>query len=98
VSDFRYVPPSPRDLDALASTREMQGAVETNAERGWEHAQSIAPKDSGHYADSFRVEAAPGKTAAARLVNDADYAAHVEWKNGDHVLSRTADFIEANAR
>jgi hypothetical protein len=83
----------------LLRSREMAALVTEAAEEAKRHAEQIAPRDTGHYAASFRVETTHRggphhDRAEARLINDAGYAWAVEFVNGDRVLGRAAEFIE----
>lgn len=85
----------------LMTGPEMVALMAAAAEKGKEYARSISPRRTGDYADSFRVETtAKGgpkhNRAEARLVNDSDHAADVEWRNhgGERILGRTVDFVE----
>lgn len=95
-----FIPPSVRDLLDIATSGDMSEAMEDAGESAAEYARSVAPVVTGEYRDSFRVEQSKGE---AHLINDADYAAAVEWGKGSehasahHVLSQTADYIEGGA-
>ena len=94
----RFSGPSSSQWRALKTSGDMQTAMEKSAESALEHAQSIAPVVSGEYRDSFVVEGTiEGDRAVAHLVNDAAYAAEVEWGQQRHVLSQTADWLEGGA-
>lgn len=96
--------PDHRGIDKMLLSREFFKMTGDFAEAGQRYAQDISPRDTGDYRDSFRVE--EGHTvemfvqghhtirAAARLVNDSDHAAHVEWQWGHYILARTVDYIE----
>lgn len=68
------------------------------AERAIPLARSISPVRTGDYVAHFRVEtgevSANGLRAAAFLINDSQHAVLVEWRDGFHVLARTADHIQ----
>lgn len=93
-----YRPPSTADLDAIATSFEITGDMESAAEAGREHAESIAPVDTGTYRSKFRVDVIDGE---ARLVNDDEGAAAIEFgsptTSAHHTLSQTADRIEGGA-
>lgn len=85
----------------LMNGAEMVALVRAAAEAGAKYAAGIAPRESGEYADAFRVEtstkAGPKHDRAeARLVNDSDHARAVEYvnKGGHRVLGRTVDYVE----
>lgn len=95
--------PDYRGTGELLVTPEMHHLVERAAEAGKDYAIAIspdAPPLGEGYIASFRVEAglvdqvAGEDRATARLWNDADHAARVEWENGDHILGRTVDYLE----
>lgn len=85
---------------------EMQALVRQVAEKGMAFAVGIAPVGGrrdphpGEYKAAFEVQAgiyegAPGPRAQAALVNTADHAADVEWRDGHKVLTRTLGFLES---
>lgn len=91
--------------DQAGTNRLMNGPamvelMRQRAEAAKTYAISISPKDTGHYAASFVVEAhahgGPSRDRAeAILRNIAAYAADVEWHNENgRVLGRTVDYIE----
>lgn len=88
-------------ISQLMNSAGMVELMRARAEAGKAHAVSISPRDTGHYADSFEVEAhshgGPAKDRAeAILRNTASYAADVEFHNKPgRVLGRTVDFIES---
>lgn len=91
----RFEPASSADWKRIKTSSGIANAVESSAEQAMGHARSISPVVSGEYRDSFRVEELVERDRAiARLVNDADHAAAVEWGQQRHVLGRTADWIE----
>jgi hypothetical protein len=96
--DYR---PNIRGTNKLMTSPEMVALMAAAAKKGEGYAQSISPRQTGEYAESFRVETtAKGgprhNRAEARLINDSAHAAAVEWQNngGERVLGRTVDFIE----
>lgn len=104
----KYVP-NPAFVPAMSRSPQLSVAMSQAAQRGLRWAQAHAPRDTGTYAQSFRVEPAVvtvhGKPAnGARLVNDATrtrgsapygYAFAVEYGRGaKHVLQRAVDAIE----
>lgn len=85
----------------LMNAPEMVALLEAAARRGAQYASGISPRDENEYAESFRVESSTRSgpkhdRAEARIVNDSDHAAAVEWINhgGERVLGRTVDYIE----
>jgi hypothetical protein len=89
-------------ITALALGPKAQAVVLQRAEAAKAAAEAIAPRQSGHYADSFDVTPTTvvikGKPrAGARLSNTADYATVIEigrrGQDGQHVLSRALDAI-----
>jgi hypothetical protein len=87
---------------------EIRAGVVAVAEAGKVYAESIAPRDSGHYADSFEVAEssvmlAGNWRAAAVLRNTAGYAAAVEYgyrgraatptSSANRILGRTLDHL-----
>lgn len=89
--------PNPRLTDQIAGYPGVERAVESQANDVLEHARAIAPRVTGHYASSFEVVHAGGDTY---VVNNAEYAAAVEWgtrdiPHGQHILSRSADWVES---
>jgi hypothetical protein len=76
----------------------MQDVVRGAAEKGEAFARSIAPERTGDYKASFSVSVRSdgglrGDRAEARIVNSSPHATYVEWRDGHHVLARTADFL-----
>lgn len=88
-----YVPPTPVEFARLEHSPGVTDAMADAAEIGRAYAESIAPRDTGEYADSFEVVTDAGEV---QLVNTSDHAIYVEWHDGYHVLSQTADSIEGN--
>jgi hypothetical protein len=91
-----YQPPTSAEFARLATNPKLRAALLATAERGKVIAQSLAPVESGRYADSFEVR--PDTVtfrrqprAAAVLLNTAPYAAVVETRH--HVLARTRDWL-----
>jgi hypothetical protein len=88
----------------LMNSPEMLAVLRAAAEDGAQYAASIAPRETGEYASSFRVETSTKSgpkrdRGEARLVNDSDHARQVEFVNqgGHRVLGRTVDHIEHQA-
>jgi hypothetical protein len=87
-----------RGTGELMRGPEMQELMRARAEAGAEFARSIAPEHTGEYKASIHVEATGhggprGDRAEARIVAGSDHAADVEWRDGYHVLARTADHV-----
>lgn len=89
----------------LLRSPEMMNMVYDFATEGARFARDISPRDTGDYKDSFRVigglvvtmTASDGHTttrAAARLINESEHAADVEWRWNHHILGRTIDRIQ----
>jgi hypothetical protein len=94
----------------LRSDPSLGRALQQAAQLGADYARSIAPRDSGDYAASIRVEDGPtvggtGRFAARQSVNlvaTDPAAAAVEWgrggraggRGGHRVLGRAVDVIE----
>ena len=92
-----------RGTNELMTSPEMLAVMVAAAEAGKEFAERVSPRRTGDYAGSFRIETdlrggPQHNRAEARLVNDSDHAAAVEWLNhgGERVLGRTVDVIEGN--
>lgn len=82
----------------LANSPEMVALMRQVAQKGIPFAQSISPVRTGEYKESFEVTAAAhggvkGDRAAAQIVNTSGHAAGVEWRDGYHVLARTAEAL-----
>lgn len=92
--------PARDGLRQLAASREVGSHMATVARAGGAYAESIAPVDKGDYQRGFRVRqtsvAVPGigRVAGAVLENIDPAAPFVEWKNNDHVLARSAAWME----
>jgi hypothetical protein len=87
--------PSYAGTGALMNGPEMQEMLRQKAVKGMEYAIGIAPERTGDYKEHFSVEVRDhggvhGDRAEAKIVNDSDHATEVEWRDGYHVLSRTA--------
>lgn len=99
---IRYSPDI-RGTNELMTGEEMLAVMEAAAQAGMSYAQNISPVDTGDYVSSFRIETEhrggpQHDRAEARLVNDSDHAADVEWRNhgGERILGRTVDAIEGH--
>jgi hypothetical protein len=93
--------PSFEGIGQLLTSPEMEAMVRSATEKGARYARSISPRRSGDYASAFRVwstrNGGPRRNRAeGRLYNDARYWWTVEYVNGDRVMGRTVDYIEAN--
>lgn len=74
---------------------EMQRMVKAAAEKGRAFVEAAAPRDSGEYVRSLRVDVTVGQTRArAILVADNDHATAVEVVDGERLLGRAVDVIE----
>lgn len=97
-------------LNEIARSPAVRAALAAVANKGKAIAEGLSADfaDTGDYASHFKVEAEtiewrgeyPGRRAAAYLVNDAPYAAAVEWGNSrdhkpHHVLGRTLGMLNA---
>jgi hypothetical protein len=64
-------------------SKQMQDAMKDRAEQVQQRAEGIAPRDTGDYGSSFRVEVGvregPKPRAVAKVVNDNPAAPYVEW-------------------
>ena len=94
--------PDHRGMARLLVSRGMAHPGEEAARQAIEYAKSISPERTGEYKRSFQIEheITDGRQTII-IVNTAPYASWVEWGGrgyeGEHILARTADFIEANA-
>ena len=91
-----FIPAGPAAWARLATRPEIRAALAAEAQRGKAVAETLSPRESGRYSESFEVRAdtviAYGSTrAAAVLVNTVPYAAAVELRH--HVLARTRDWL-----
>lgn len=93
---MRYKPDR-KGTQEILNTPVMAKAMLSAAEHGANYARSISPRRTGTYARSFDVQPMTvligGKPrVAARLMNQAPYAAAVEWgRGGQRVLGRTLE-------
>jgi hypothetical protein len=94
--------PNRKGISAFAVSPRAQAIVLAKAEQAKTAAETLAPRQSGHYAQSFQVEPVTVvinglSRAGARLTNTARYAAVLEVgrqeRDGQHVLSRALDAI-----
>ena len=95
--------PRSAGMRELGSSRGVQQACLDAARAGQVYAESISPVGAtGTYSRGFNVRPATvtvagrygGRRAGAVLENTDPEALHVEWTNRDHVLARTAAWIE----
>ncbi len=109
MADVEYQPDS-KGIGELARSPLVHAMLAEVAEDAIPFAQSISPDATPYgtgYIDAFEVDSghvelvARFRRAVAHLVNNADHAAAVEFGNPNiqahHVLSRTADYIEAQS-
>ncbi len=102
--------PDIQGIGELARSPQMHAMLAEAAGDAIPFAQSISPDATPYgtgYVDSFEVDSghvemvARHRRAVAHLYNTTDYAAAVEFGNPNieahHVLSRTADYIEARS-
>ena len=87
-------------IASLGKSDDMQDEMLKAAQAAAEYARSIAPVRTGAYKASIRAERIPG-TGAAQVVSDDPGAIAIErgddnTREGFHVLSRTADWIESS--
>jgi phage terminase large subunit-like protein len=74
----------------LMQSPDVAKAMEQAAENAQRYAESIAPRDTGTYAESFDVETrVVGDRATAVLFNRAKYATVIEIRH--RVLGRATD-------
>lgn len=90
--------PSYSGLAALMNGPEMQAVMRQIAEKGVPFARSISPVRTGEYAGSFSVQVRAhggvhGDRAEAKIINDSEHSTEVEWRDGYHVLNRTAEAL-----
>lgn len=99
MGKVRYRPDLKGTREVMRSPA-MQRMVKAAAEKGKTFVEAIAPRDSGAYVRSLRVEVTVGKTRArAILVADVDHAIAVELFNhgGERPLGQAIDVIEKGA-
>lgn len=90
-------------LGTIMRSQGMAAMLRRHAERGKQHAETIAPVETGDYKSKFRVSSATrgsgrwADRAAAYLHNDSDHALHVEYTDDYRTLGVTADAIENGA-
>lgn len=99
ASRVRYEP-NFRGLGKIMTSQAMAAMLTRHAQRGKQHAEAIAPVETGEYKASFRVSSSNrgagrwADRAAAYLYNDSSHALAVEFTNGNRTLGITADVIE----
>ncbi len=92
--------PDHRGMARLLMNTKMDDPLLALAAEALQYARSISPHITGIYKNSFDVEAGvvDGRQTIT-LINTAPYASWVEWggrgAEGQHILARTADWIEA---
>lgn len=95
--------PDHQGMARLLMSRPMARPLEDVAAAALQYARSIAPVgDTGIYKNSFEAETTVMNGRETVIIsNTAPYASFVEWggrgTEGQHILARTADFIEADA-
>lgn len=72
-----------KGIGDMLRSPQMQREMATRAERVKDKALALAPRETGQYSTSFRVEVGvrEGKKprAQAKVINDASNASYVEW-------------------
>lgn len=67
----------------VMTSRQMQDAMKGRAEQVRSRAEALAPRRTGAYASSFKVEVSirkgPKPRAVAKVINDNPAAPYVEW-------------------
>ena len=87
-------------LGKIMTSRGMEAMLRRKAQVGGQYAETIAPRDTGDYAASFRVSSAArgagrwADRAAGYLYNDSDHALAVEFQDDYRTLGIVADIIE----
>lgn len=94
--------PDHRGMARLLMQRDMANPTEDAAQQALQYARSISPEVTGNYKASFQIEHVIEDGRQTIIIsNTSPYASFVEWggrgAEGQHILARTADFIEANA-
>jgi hypothetical protein len=90
--------PNYKGIGQLMNSPAMVELVRQRAEAAMAYAESISPERTGEYKASFEVTAGAhggpkNDRAEARLTNTSPHAVDVEWKDGYHVLNRTASAL-----
>ena len=72
-----------KGIGEILRSQQMQREMADRADRVKSTAEALAPRETGDYAASFRVETEirEGKTrrAVAKVINDSPHATYVEW-------------------
>lgn len=72
-----------KGIGKMLTSPQMQQAMRTRAEQVQRRAESLAPRETGEYGASFRVEVdvreGAKPRARARVINDSPAAPYVEW-------------------
>lgn len=95
----RYEPNFP-GLGKIMTSRGMEAMLRTEAQKGRQYAEVIAPRDTGDYASKFRVTSSShgagrwADRAAGYLYNDSGHALAVEFQDDYRTLGIVADIIE----
>jgi hypothetical protein len=82
-----------KGIGKILRSTQMQREMETRAERVKSKAEALAPRDSGQYSASFRVETGVREgrkpRAVSKVINDARNAPYVEWGTSKTPRHRT---------
>lgn len=93
---MRYEPDH-QGMQRILNTPAMANVAMSAARSGMTFAQSISPRRTGEYAQSFRVEPTTVRIkgqprSAAHILNTSGHAQAVEWgEHGHKVLGRTLE-------
>lgn len=95
---MRYVP-SRAGLARVLVSSDMESVMRDVGERAADFAASVAPRDTGEYAQSFTVDVEVHDGRATAVVASVDPgAAAIEWgagtRAGHHTLARVLDWVE----
>lgn len=75
--------PDIKGFGRVLASKKMQEEMRDRAEQVRRRCEALAPRDTGAYMDSFRVEAGVGPgakpRAVAMVINDDEAAPYVEW-------------------
>lgn len=75
-------------IGKMLRSKEMKAAMVARAEKIKAHAEAGAPRRTGAYASSFKVQSGQsrgpgdGRRAWAKVINTSDHATAVEWGAG----------------
>ncbi|MFF5793682.1 HK97 gp10 family phage protein [Paeniglutamicibacter sp. NPDC012692] len=101
-SDYRM---DPQGLKALANTSGMSEAMVHAAQSGLNMARASAPRNTGKFADSFRVRAEKFKSgrrgeerSGAVIESTVDYGAYVGGKAPRNFMHSLVAHVEAGAK